>query len=118
MEMLQQSYDTIHFPAQTKKNTLVHRFFSWCRSQEKNRLAWLAVIIAGHGCIITPITLLIVMLSGTNFIVWPWIIAAMGMPLVTNLAALPTKITIPLFFLSIMMDFVIIGYCIAFALNL
>ncbi|MGZ8551621.1 MAG: hypothetical protein ACXWV2_13205 [Chitinophagaceae bacterium] len=89
--MLQQSYDTIHSPAQTNKNTLAHRFSSWCQGQEKNRLAWLAVIIAGHGCIITPITLLIVMLSGTSFIVWPWIIAAMGMPPVTNLAALPTK---------------------------
>ncbi len=118
MEMLQQSYGPIHYPVQAKKSGLLHRFMNWCRGQEKNRLGWLAVIIAGHGCIITPITLLIVMLSGTNFIVWPWIIAAMGMPLVSNLAALPTKITIPIFFLSIVMDFAIIGYCIAFALNL
>ena len=115
MEMLQQSYGTIHYPVQVKKSRLVTRFINWCRGQEKNRLGWLAVIIAGHGCIITPITLLFVMLTGNNFAAWPWIIAAMGMPLVSNLAALPTKITIPLFFLSIIIDLAIIGSCIGLA---
>ena len=35
-------------------------------------------------------------------------IAAMAMALVTNLAALPTKITIPTFFLSLILDVAII----------
>jgi hypothetical protein len=117
METLQQSFGTIHLPAKTQKSSLLHRFFGWCRSQEENRLAWLAVIIFGHGCIITPLTLGFVMLSGNNFIFWPWIIAAMGMSLVTNLAALPTKITIPIFFLSLLIDVIVIVNCAGIALN-
>jgi hypothetical protein len=35
-------------------------------------------------------------------------IIAMGMALVTNLAALPTKITIPVFLLSIIIDIAIV----------
>jgi hypothetical protein len=118
MEMLQQSYGTIHFPVQTRKSGLMHRFINWCGEQQKNRLAWLAIIIAGHSCIITPITLLFVMLSGNNFVVWPWIIAAIGMPLVSNLAALPTKITIPVFFLSLLIDLAVIVYCMVIAFNI
>jgi hypothetical protein len=117
MELLQQSYGTIHYPAQAKKNGIASRFINWCQGQEKNRFGWLAVIIAGHGCIITPVTLLFVMLTGTNFVVWPWIIAAMGMPLISNLAALPTKITIPVFFLSLLIDLAIIVYCIVAAVT-
>jgi hypothetical protein len=37
----------------------------------------------------------------------------MGITLVTNLAAMPTKITIPVFFLSVLVDLVIIASCIA-----
>jgi hypothetical protein len=118
MRTIQPSFGTIHFPAKIKKNLAVHRFFDWCRGQEENRLAWLAVIIFGHGCIITPFTLGFVMLSGNNFEFWPWAIAAMGMSLVTNLAALPTKITIPIFFLSVLIDLVVIVSCIVLVLNI
>jgi hypothetical protein len=111
MKTLQHPYTAAHFRSESK-TTLIHRFFSWCRQQEKNRLSWLAVIITGHGCVITPLTLLFVMLSGNNFIFWPPVIAAMTMPLVTNLAALPTRITIPIFFLSILIDLIVIGNCI------
>lgn len=118
MEMLQQSLGTIHLHVKTKKKSLAYRFSDWCQSQEKNRLAWLAGIIFGHGCIITPLTLGFVILTGNNFVFWPWVIAAIGMSLVANLAALPTKITIPAFFLSLLIDLVVIVYCIVTALNI
>ena len=35
----------------------------------------------------------------------------MGMALVTNPAAMPTKIVIPVFFLSVLMDVAIIAIC-------
>lgn len=114
MKALQHPGSTIHFPSTTLKPSLLHRFFVWCNMQEKNRLFWLALIITVHGCVITPITLGVVMLFGNNFIFWPWAIGAMGMSLIVNLAALPTKITIPVFFLSLLIDLVIIVNCIAF----
>ena len=117
METVQQLYNTGYvIPA--RKKSLPSRFISWCKSQEKYRFGWLAVIIAGHGCVLTPITLFAIILSGNNMVFWSMAIAAMGMSLITNLAALPTKITIPVFFLSLMIDLMVIVNCIAIGFNI
>ena len=88
------------------------RFINWANSQEKNRFLWLALGIVGHGCVLTIITMMSIMFAGNNFIYWPFAIAAMTMTVVSNLAALPTKYTIPVFFLSIIIDLTIIALCI------
>jgi hypothetical protein len=49
-----------------------------------------------------------VMATTYNFALLSATIAAMAFSLVTNLAALPTRITIPVFFLSIAADLIII----------
>jgi hypothetical protein len=112
MKTLQTSVGSIQLTARTEKTPVIRRFFAWCDQQEKYRLAWLGAIVTGHGCVITPLTLGFVMLAGNNFIFWPLAIAAMGMSLITNLAAMPTKVTIPVFFLSLLIDLVIIVNCI------
>jgi hypothetical protein len=115
METLQHSYAG-NISLESKKS-LIGRFMDWCQEQEKNRLGWLAVILAGHGCVFTPLTVLFVVLAGNNPVFWPLTIGAMGLALVTNLAALPTKITIPVFFLSLLVDLVVIVNCIAIGLS-
>ncbi|MBK5272981.1 MAG: hypothetical protein JJE22_18425 [Bacteroidia bacterium] len=97
---------------------LLSRFISWCKSQGKNRFGWVAVIIISHGCVITPLTLFAIILAGNNFLFWGMATAAMGMSLVSNLAALPTKITIPIYFLSLVIDLVIVINCIFIWLTL
>jgi hypothetical protein len=47
--------------------------------------------------------------GGNNLYLFVLAIAAMGMILITNLAALPTNITIPIFFLSILIDLVLVA---------
>lgn len=93
----------------TAHTSIFTRFFNWCASQEKYRFGWLAAIIAGHGCLITPLTLMFVMLGGNQPIAWAFAIGAMGMSLISNLAALPTKFTIPIFFFSLLIDAVLIA---------
>ena len=95
-----------------EKSTAWELFIAWCISQEKHRFGWLAAALTGHGCILTPITLFAIILSGNLFAFWILAIAAMAMCLITNLAALPTKITIPVFFASILIDISIIAYCV------
>ncbi|MET0392914.1 MAG: hypothetical protein ABW019_07220 [Chitinophagaceae bacterium] len=112
MKTIEQAYIPAYFAAERKK-PIVHRFFAWCKAQEKSRLAWLGIIIAGHGCVFTPLTILFIVLSGNNPIFWPFAIGSMGMALVTNLAALPTRVTLPIFFLSLLIDLVIIVNCLA-----
>lgn len=79
-------------------------FYNWCRGQQENRLFWLGIALMGHGCIITPLTIMAVLMGGNMLSLFILAIVSMGMTLVTNLAALPTKITIPVFFLSILID--------------
>src|SRR5688500_11878580 len=88
--------------------SIVTKFISWCATQETYRLGWLGSILAIHGCLLTPITLFAVILSGSNFAFYMTTLVAMAMAVVTNLAALPTRIPIPIFFLSILIDITVI----------
>jgi hypothetical protein len=85
-------------------NSVFTRFITWCKNQEENRLTWLGVAIAGHGCVLTPLTVFAVVHAGNNIVLFMTAIFAMAMALITNLAALPTKITIPTLLLSVLID--------------
>jgi hypothetical protein len=101
------SYTETHY-----RYSIWKRFITWAKSQEENRLLWLALAVIGHGCIITIMTMLAIIFSGNLFIFWPFAIAAMALTVVSNLSALPTKITIPIFFFSVLLDIAIIVCCV------
>lgn len=107
-----------HAQYSEERVSLISKFMNWCNGQEKNRLLWLGVILTLHGCVITPLTVMAVLLAGTNLTLFMMAIVAMGMSLVTNLAAMPTKITIPVFALSIIIDLIVVGMAIAHGLNI
>lgn len=98
---------------QAAGTSVFSRFINWCKSQQENRLIWLGVAVAGHGCVITPLTVFAVTMAGNSLALFMLAIFSMAISLVTNLAALPTKITIPAFALSILID---IGILISAAL--
>lgn len=106
----------LHHPVVLQERTngtnLIRRFLDWTAGQQKNRIAWLAAMLMGHACIITPLTLFFIMYSGNNLVLWPFAMVGMVMTLITNLAAQPTKVTIPVFFLSLLLDVIIIVDCI------
>lgn len=106
------------YESSASKLSLFTRFMNWSKDQERNRLLWIGVALAGHGCIITPLTVMAVLLAGTNLFLFILALVAMGASLVTNLAAMPTRITIPVFVLSIIVDLVIIISCIAIGLDI
>jgi hypothetical protein len=112
--ILNQTFNT-RYTEVTTGNTLWTRFMSYCKGQEKNRLTWLGVILAAHGCILTPFVVMATLIAGPNFFLFMTGMVAMGIALVTNLAAMPTKITIPAFALSVLMDIVIVISCVALA---
>ena len=108
MQIAQQTLNPAYAGYQ-KKASFITRFFAWCETQEPNRYGWLAIIIAIHGCVLAPITVLVLAAGTNSMILWAMAIGSMAMALVTNLAAMPTRITIPVFFLSIIIDFAIIA---------
>jgi len=97
---------------------VVRKFLAWCAAQEKNRLGWLALSLAAHGCIITPLVVAVVGFTGNNLVLWMAAMAAMGITLIVNLAAMPTKITIPTFILSVLIDVAIVTTCIVQYINI
>lgn len=89
----------------------------WCESQQENRLLWLGLALTGQGAVLMPLTVAAVLLTGFRFDFLMVALAAIALAVVTNLAALPTKITIPAFLLGIVMDLVVLTSCIIDVFN-
>ncbi|WP_276484682.1 hypothetical protein [Paraflavitalea pollutisoli] len=108
---------TIHPSVQTSYTAqhtgLWTRFIDWAKGQEENRFMWLAIALGGFGCAITPITILFVSLAGMNLVLFMAALFAMAISLIVNLAAMPTRITIPVFFFSVLIDLVVVAAALA-----
>ena len=84
------------------------KFIKWCNGQEENRLGWLAASFIIHGCIFVPMTIICIAGSGNSFGFVALALGAMILAVTVNLADLPTKITLPVFFFSLVLDILII----------
>ena len=116
MQTLQHSLSPALFRTERNQSAL-SRFIAWCTDQEKFRFGWLATIIAIHGCVLAPITVLAITLGTNHMAYWGMAIGAMAIALVANLAAMPTKITIPVFFFSVLVDISLIVVNLAYFLS-
>lgn len=99
---------SVHTGYSASRLGLWARFINWARGQEENKFMWLAIALGGFGCVITPITILFVSLAGMNLFLFMAALFAMAFSLIVNLAAMPTRVTIPVFFFSISIDVVVI----------
>ena len=97
--------------------SLWSRFMTYSKGQEHNRIMWVGLVLAIHGCALTPITVMATLFAGPNFFLFMTAMVAMGIALVTNLAAMPTKITIPAFALSVLIDIVVLISCVGLAIS-
>ena len=87
-------------------------FTNWCKAQDFYRLFWLGIILGVHGCVLSPLTIAIIMYTGINMFMLLFACLAMAMCLIVNLAALPIRITIPVFIISVIIDVAIIIACV------
>jgi hypothetical protein len=88
--------------------SLVNRFLDWSADQQENRLGWQGLSLFGFTCFFTPLTVLMISLSGANLFLIMTALVAMEVNLVVNLLVMPTKITIPAFFLAAVADITIV----------
>ena len=98
------------------KLSILNRFNRWAVSQERNRFGWVATIIALQGCVLAPVTMMAVFAAGLGIIFIMLVVSAMAACLISNLAAMPTKITIPVFFASIAIDVAVTVFAIYMAI--
>lgn len=93
---------------------LWQRFIRYAAAQQPNRFAWLAFSFFMQGCVLVPITLLIVVKNGNPFELWIPTLIAFVVVETTNLAAMPTKITVPVFWAGVVVDLLVIATCFLF----
>jgi hypothetical protein len=84
--------------------SLWSQFIDYADKQQSKRLLWAAIGILGHGTIFTILTFATVLLLGNDITLLAITCFTMTMVVVVNLAALPTKYTVPIFFLSLLID--------------
>lgn len=114
MDTILEAKNTISEVKTVSNSSLWRRFINWADKQEENRFGWTAFSITGHGCVFTLITVMMIIFTGNHFILWPFALGSMVACLIVNLGAMPTKITIPVLFFSIVVDLVIILFCITY----
>ena len=88
--------------------TLWQKFITWADQQEYNRFLWLAISLVAHSTILTPVTILAVAVTGNVFALLIIAVFSMIAAVVVNLAAIPVKYIVPVFFLSMLIDILII----------
>lgn len=114
LQSLQQnrySADTTH------KAYSLRRFFQWCEIQEENRFFWLGVAFMGNIGMVLPITLVTILFApGNNFALWIFASVINVPVLAVNLAAQPTKVTLPFLFGAWLTNLVIILYSLSLIL--
>jgi hypothetical protein len=96
------------FKSTTVKESLLDRFTTWCASQEKNKMAWTGTALGVHGCVLTPITLFVVIFAGIQTWMLALTAASIMLTLVAILSALPLKHAIPIFATSFLINIVLI----------
>lgn len=97
-----------NYALKIEKRNLLTRFYSWIKNEEKNRIAWAGVSITVMTAVLFPLTMTTILFNGAVFKLIIGAMCALVLVMVTNLAALPTKYTIPAFLTGITMDLILI----------
>ena len=100
-----------------QRENFLTRFANWCTAQESNRFLWLGVTFFAQIGLMLPVAAFSILFFGNNNIVLWIIICTVNLPtLVLNLAALPTKVTLPFLFFAWLTELSVVLYCVSFAL--
>lgn len=98
-----------YYPANERPSAL-SRFFKWAAGEDEERhIGWVGVTVTVMTAICFPLTMSVILLNGAVFGLIIPAMVSLVLVVITNLAALPTKYTIPFFFLAILIDLVVIG---------
>lgn len=81
------------------------RFIQWATDEEeKHHLGWVGGALTMESCVLFPGTMLAILANGASFGLIIVAMISLAMVVITNLAALSTRYTIPVFFLSILIN--------------
>jgi hypothetical protein len=93
-----------HEKTENHSGSIVTSFFQWSEKEEKNRIAWLGVSVMLMTAIFFPVTMVAILIHGGSFKLIIGAMFSLILVVIPNLAALPTKYTIPAFFAGMVLD--------------
>lgn len=96
------------FPVKDIQYTFFDRFLDWTKKEEKNHIAWVGISITAMSAVFFPVTMSAILYNGAVFKLIIGAMISLALVVISNLAALPTKYTIPAFLLGIVIDFALI----------
>ena len=107
---------TISQPESLKGNRLagerksaIGKFFEWAANEDKeHHVAWVGVSITAMAAVFFPLTMAVILVNGAAFGLIITAMISLALVVITNLAAMPTRYTIPFFILGILIDIVAI----------
>jgi hypothetical protein len=88
---------------------ILTRFINWSKNEEKNRIAWVGISIMLITAIFFPVTMASILVHGGTFKLIIGAMFSLILVVVPNLAALPTRFTIPAFFTGVFIDIILIA---------
>lgn len=97
---------TLHRYSDAKeKKSLVSRFIQWATNEDaEHHVAWVGISITFMTAIFFPLTMSAILLNGASFGLIITAMVSLALVVIVNLAAMPTRYTIPLFLLGILID--------------
>jgi hypothetical protein len=93
---------------QATNKSVYSRFASWTKQEEKNHIAWVGISITAMTAVFFPITMAAILFNGAVFKLIIGAMISLSLVVITNLASLPTKYTIPAFLTGIILDMALI----------
>jgi hypothetical protein len=88
----------------------ISRFFTWAANEDLERhIGWVGIMVVAMTVVCFPLTMAVILVNGAVFGLILVAMVSLVLVVITNLAALPTKYTIPFFFLGIAIDVIVAG---------
>jgi len=91
------------------KTSYMKRFLQFATDQQPNNFGWVSVSLLAQACFFAPITILCILFNGNLLGLWIPFVLTFVIIEILNLTAMPTKITIPVFFAGAVIDVIIIA---------
>jgi hypothetical protein len=107
---IQSTGTLLHYLPTKRRPSAFARFFDWAEKQDApHHIGWVGISVTFMTAVIFPLTLTAVLFNGASFGLIIVAMCSLVLVFVSNLAAMPTKYTIPFFVLGIAIDLVVIG---------
>jgi len=107
---IQSTGTLLHYLPTNRRPSAFARFFDWAEKQDvPHHIGWVGISVTSMTAVFFPLTLTAVLFNGASFGLIIVAMCSLVLVFVSNLAAMPTKYTIPFFGLGIAIDLVVIG---------